>query len=225
MLDRYPHNEIDFDREPSMLFSLLRRFLKLHLFRITTRPLIEQPHVTAAMRLRTVDEAELLPYCGDAAIQLPISHVRAAFARGDRCAVAYDGTRLVGYEWFAHGPTPHIDGVWVAFDGNARYGYKQFVRLQYRGQRIAAALSTHADNWYRRIGCTHAISLIDLGNGASWRSERRIGAHTAGYAGYIHLFGRFIAFSTPGATRLKLRFYSPRRERPNSEALRHSSYE
>src|SRR3954468_13524126 len=136
-----------------MLFRLLRLFFKLRLFRITRRPLREQSYLPAGIRLRTADEKELLRYCGESEIQLPEHHVRAAFARGDLCAVAFVGGRLVGYEWFAHGWSPHIDSVWVEFDTNARYGYKQFVRPQYRGRRIAAGLSTHADDWYRGSGC------------------------------------------------------------------------
>jgi GNAT superfamily N-acetyltransferase len=194
--------------ESIMLFNLLGRFLKIHVFRITSRPLREQSYQPAGIRLRQVDEAELLPYCADPEMQLPVDHVRAAFARGDVCAAAFDGGRLAGYEWFAHGRAPHIDSVWVEFAADARYAYKQFVRAQYRGRRIAAGLSTHVDDWHRRRGFTRAISMIDLDNNASWRSEARLGARTAGYAGYVRWFGRCIAFRSPGARRLRLRLYS-----------------
>jgi len=192
-----------------MLFNLLGRFLKVYFFRITSRPLREQHYQPSGIRLRQVDETELLPYCGDPEMQLPAGHVRAAFARGDLCAAAFDGSRLAGYEWFAHGRAPHVDSVWVEFAADARYGYKQFVRPQYRGRRIAAGLSTLVDDWHRRRDFTRALSMIDLGNGASWRSEARMGARTAGYAGYFLWFGRCITFRSRGARKLKFRLYSP----------------
>src|SRR4051812_15144219 len=209
-----------------MLFRLLRQFLNLHLFRITRRHLREQPYLPPGIRFRTAYERELLRYCGDTEMQLQENHVRAAFARGDLCAVAFIGSRLVGYEWFAHGRAPHIDSVWVEFDTDARYGYKQFVLPQYRGRRIAAGLSTHADNWYRGSGCTRAISMIDLDNDASWRSEARMGACTGGYAGYILWFGRCITFRSPAARKLKFRLYSSAyRSLQESETFRPASRE
>ena len=205
-----------------MWLSLLRRFLNLNLFRITSRPLREQPYRPTGIRIRSAEEKEMLQYCGEPEMQLPEGHVRAAFARGDLCAVAFHGSRLVGYEWFANGRTPHIDSVWVDFDTSARYAYKQFVHPQYRGRRVAAGLSTCLDNWYRRSGCTRAISMIDLDNGASWRSEARTGARTAGYAAYVLWFGRCITAHTPGAREFKLRLYS---SADRSQGYRHARHE
>ncbi|MEO8157955.1 MAG: GNAT family N-acetyltransferase [Betaproteobacteria bacterium] len=156
-----------------------------------------------------MSEGGLLPHCADAGLQLTESHVRAAYGRGDLCVAAFDGDYLVGYQWFAFGPTPHIDGVWVDFNTSVRYGYKQFVRPEYRGRHIAAGLSTHCDRTCVQRGCLRTVSFIDLENDASWRATSRLGSRAVGYAGYVSLFGLFFAFRTAGARVCGFRFYVP----------------
>ena len=197
-----------------MFFDRLRYYCGVHLVRITGRPLTN--FGWSAWRKKTsityrllADRRELLPHCADPNLKLSTNFVCAALARGDICVAAFDGARLVAYEWVAFGPTPHIGGVWVEFDKTARYGYKQFVLPQYRGQRIAAALATHSDGWCKRRGRSHAVSFIDLDNEASWHASLRVGNETVGYAGYVTIFGVFISFRTAGARQAGFRFHRP----------------
>lgn len=198
-----------------MLVSCLRRFVGLHITRVASRPLSENPYGVSGPRApisyHLMNEGGLLPHCADAGLQLTESHVRAAYGRGDLCVAAFDGDCLVGYQWLAFGPTPHIDGVWVDFNTSVRYGYKQFVRPEYRGRHIAAGLSTHFDRTCMQRGCLRAVSFIDLDNEASWRAASRLGNRTVGYAGYVSLFGLFLAFRTAGARVCGFRFYAPNR--------------
>jgi GNAT superfamily N-acetyltransferase len=194
----------------------VQRRLKLHfgleVFRVVTRPLAATGAPEGRLkhiRYGLLSETETLPHCADLELELPESHVRAAFRRGDLCVGAIHGEKLVGYQWLAFGPTPHVDGVWVAFDRRSRYSYKKFVRSDYRGQRIAAGLSSHADALCLQRGRVATVGLIALHNDASWRASARLGSRTSGYAGYVQFADRFIAFRSSGARRCDLRFYKP----------------
>jgi GNAT superfamily N-acetyltransferase len=194
-----------------MLIRSMRKYLGLHLCRVVSRPLRPEasPPDNSNIRYCLMDEWQLLPHCADADLDLSERHVRSAFARGDLCAGGLDGELLVGYEWFAFGPTPHTNGVWVGFNPGARYGYKKFVRPEYRGRRIAAGLSAYGDQWCVRRGCSRTVAIINLDNEASWRASARLGSRTTGYAGYFRLFDTFIDFSSAGAKALGFRFSVP----------------
>jgi GNAT superfamily N-acetyltransferase len=188
----------------------LQRHLGLTLCRVVSRPLDPAPSDhgrLAHVRYAVMKADELIAHCADRELELSSAQVRAAFARGDLCVGALDGETLVGYEWFAFGPTPHVKGVCVEFDFGARYGYKQFVRPAYRGRRIAAGLSSHGDYWCMRRGCNRTVAFIQLENFASWRASARLGSRTVGYAGYLDLFGVVLPFRTRGARDLGFRFY------------------
>ncbi len=199
-----------------MLTSNVIRHLGVHLARVMSRPLghacISGSAETGPVNIscRFIDERELIAYCVDPGLELHPTFASSAFDRGDRCVAAFDGGRLIGYEWVAFGPTPHIDGVWVAFDFRARYSYKKFVLPQYRGRHIAGALSVHADRWCARQGYTSTVSFIDIDNQASWRAASHAGSRTMGYAGYFSPLGHFSSFTSPGARKLHFRFYVPR---------------
>ena len=196
-----------------MLIRSMRRCLGLHLYRVVSRPLGHEPSPPGRIDYRLMDERELLPHFEDPDLELFEPHVRSAFARGDLCVGALEGELLVGYQWLAFGPTPHTDGVWVDFAPEARYGYKQFVRPEYRGSRIAAALSAYGDPWCRRRGCSRTVAFIDLSNDASRRAAARVGAKTVGYAGYLTVFNTFIGVRSAGAKASGFRFIAPAQAR------------
>ncbi len=203
-----------------MFGASIRRYLGITVARVTSRPIwttpigLPTPVDSDNISFRVIEKRDLLPYCADPELELCDPFVRAAFDRGDWCVAAFDGNALIGYHWLAFGPAPHIDGVWVACDARARYGYKQFVRPQYRGRRIAGRLSTHCDALCAQRGCNRAIAFINIENHASWRAQLHRGAHTVGYAGYFKWQGLFAGFRTPGARKLKFRFFVPRRTQP-----------
>lgn len=193
------------------VLSWLQARCGLEICRIVTRPLgsASKHSAPADVRFRFLSEPQLLPHCADPELELSQRQVRDAFRRGDLCVGAYDAGKLVGYQWLALGATPHVRGVWVEFDRRSRYSYKKFVRPDYRGRRIAEGLSTHADQLCRELGRTSTIGFIRLDNDASWRASARLGSRTVGYAGYLPIGDRIIAFRSPGARRCGFRFYKP----------------
>ena len=196
-----------------MLINRLRRYFGLHLCRIVSRPLTEEPIAVGPLNTHisygVIGERELLHHCSDPELYLSKRHVRLAYARGDLCVAAFHGTILVGYQWFAFGPTPHVNGIWVDFDIGACYCYKQLVRPQYRGQRIAAGLTTCGGRSCMQRGCRRTVALINLDNEASWHAASRVGNRTVGYAGCVNWLGLFLSFRTPGAKGYGFRFYAP----------------
>jgi len=187
----------------------LSRHAGICLSRVVVRPLavFGATCVHGEVRCRLVKERELLCWCVDAALELTAAQVRAAFARGDLCIGAYDGERLVGYEWLGFGPTPHVGGLWVQFSPHDCYMYKKFVLPAYRGHGIANLLDFKADEIAALYERERIICVIDLQNWASWRSAKRGLSWAAGYIGFIALFGLSIPFRTAGTTREGFRFF------------------
>lgn len=200
-----------FERIAAKVLPPLHARCGLQLCRVVCRPLADAPGHEAPgdVVFRLASEAELLPHCADPELELSARHVREACGRGDLCVIAFRGEKLVGYQWLAFRSTPHVAGVWVEFDSRARYSYKKFVRPECRGQRIAAGLSTHADQFCRMLGRTSSVGFIRMDNAASWHASARVGSRTVGYAGYVIVANRFFTFRSPGARRCGFRFYKP----------------
>jgi GNAT superfamily N-acetyltransferase len=187
----------------------LSRHAGIYVSRVVVRPLAgcDAPLPPGEIRCRLVKAEELRCWCLDPALELTDEQISAAFARGDLCVGAYDGERLIGYEWLGFGPTPHVDGLWVQFSPSDCYMYKKFVLPAYRGHGIAALLDATADDSAALHERERIVCFIDLQNWTSWRSARRGLSRAAGYIGYIALFGLSIPFRTGGATREGFRFF------------------
>lgn len=191
---------------------VLQRLFGLEIHRVVSRPLDSASGVQGRLdniRYTLITEAEMLRHCSDAELELAERRVQAAFSRGDLCVGAMHEEKLIGYQWLAFGSTPHVDGVWVQFNQASCYIYKRFVLPAYRGLRIAAGLSRHADALCLQRGRISAVGFISLHNDASWRASGRVGGRTVGYAGYVQLHNRFIALRSAGARRSDFRFYKP----------------
>ena len=187
----------------------LSRHAGIYLSRVVVRPLAgsEAPRPRAEIHCRVVKAEELRCWCLDPALELTDEHISAASVRGDLCVGAYDGERLIGYEWLGFGPTPHVGRLWVQFSPSDCYMYKKFVLPAYRGHGIAALLDAKADDIAALYERERIVCFIDLQNWASWRSAKRGLSWAAGYIGYIALFGSAIPFRTGGATREGFRFF------------------
>lgn len=188
---------------------LLGRSAGLRLSRVVVRPLTAFPPSPPGpgIHCRRMHEAELHLWTFDAALELSERQVRSALDRGDVCVGAYDGDRLIGYEWLAFGSTPHVAGLWVEFQASDCYVYRKFVHPAYRGLGIAARLDAEANRVAARHKRERVVCLIDLHNGASWQAAKRSASWTAGYVGYIACFGLSIPFRTAGAAEQGFRFY------------------
>jgi hypothetical protein len=204
------------------LMQVVQRHFGLNVYRVLARPLAPAAGGSSgAIRMTLLDEAAVLAQCGDPELELSTASVRDSFARGDLCAGALEGERLLGYAWFAFGATPESGGTWVDFAPGAIYTYRHFVRPSRRGQRIAAGLLCVADACAVQRGRASCLTLIYTHNRASIRSTERSGSRTVGYAACLRLFGRLICWRSPGARRQSLRFFRPQSNfRPFSLAMR-----
>jgi hypothetical protein len=156
--------------------------------------------------LRQVGLEDLLPHCGDAAMDLREGWVRAAFARGDECVAAFDGDTLVAYVWTSFTRAPDVNGVWVAVPAQAVYRYKALVRSAYRGRGLAPRLYHVRDAAYRARGLDRIVGFIALQNEASRAAAVKSGSHLVGYAVYRARRRGFFAWHSPAVRRLGMRF-------------------
>jgi GNAT superfamily N-acetyltransferase len=191
-----------------MLYAKLMRRLSRWLFicRVMVRDLSRAGPPAGALHYRVLTGDELLAHCADAELELSARQVRAAYARGDVCVGALENGVLVGYTWSGFGRAPHVEGIWVEVEVQARYNHKTFVRSAWRGKRIAAGLALAADALCLDRGLHRSISLVETHNRASLRAFGRVGYRAAGIAGYVQICGRLLAFRSPGARRHGVRF-------------------
>jgi GNAT superfamily N-acetyltransferase len=187
----------------------LARYAGVRVFRIFGRRLeAARQGGRGPLDYRFMSEADVLPLCADASLDLAASKVRAAYGRGDRCVGAYDGADLAGYCWFAFSAAPHMDGVWLDFPPELVYTYKSYVRPAFRGRGIAAAMYRFADPLFLELRRSEALICIESHNWPSIAAAKRGGFSAAGYAGYIG-GGRLRAWCSRTAAGYGLRFYVP----------------
>lgn len=199
----------------ALVMTRLYRHLGFGFCRITGRPLAIRPILSAQRNreYKTLTEAELLGFSKDPDLDMMEDLVRAALKRGDVCVGAIQNGVLIGYSWFAFEAAPHLDGLWVAVAREARYGYKSFVRPEFRGDHVATDVSIFSDEICMKKGKTFALGFIDTHNFASYRAARRAGARTLGYACYLNCGRIFFSWHSPGAKKHGFRFYKPEARR------------
>lgn len=189
------------------IMGFLARRAGLRVFRLFARPLarVEPP----AGDLRFLREEEMAAFCADAELDLAPEKVGAAFARGDRCAAAFEGGRLAGYCWFAFAPLPLLDDVWVDFARDAAWVYKSYVRPEYRERRIATRLYRFADPACLERGRRVSLVCVESHNGPSIGAALAADYGAAGWAAYRRGGGRLSAWYSPRARGNGLGFFNP----------------
>ena len=188
----------------------LARHAGVRVFRIFGRRLDAGTHSgRGALDYRFMSEADVLPLCADASLDLTASKVRAAFGRGDLCVAAFDRDALAGYCWFALSAAPHMDRAWLDFPPELVYTYKSHVRPAFRGRGIAAAMYRFADEVFLERQRIEAIICVESHNWPGIAAAKRGGFSAAGYAAYVG-DARLRAWCSSGAARYRLRFYVPR---------------
>jgi ribosomal protein S18 acetylase RimI-like enzyme len=161
-----------------------------------------------ALDYRFMSEADVVPLCADASLDLTASKVRAAFGRGDLCVGAFAGADLAGYCWFALSAAPHMDRAWLDFPPDVVYTYKSYVRPAFRGRGIAAAMYRFGDPVFLERGRKVAVICVESHNWPSIAAAKRGGFSAAGYAAYIG-GAQLRAWCSSRAARYGLRFYVP----------------
>ena len=193
---------------PFRVVGRLARRAGLRVFRIFARTLEHEPLEREDVECRVLDRGEVLALCADASLGLDPGKVIAAYARGDSCAGAFDRGRLAGYCWFALAPAPHLERAWIEFARDVVYIYKSYVRPEFRGRGIAAALYCFADERFLARGRRRALLCVETHNRASIAAAARCGFDPAGYAAYIG-GRRLFSWSSRATAAYRLRFYVP----------------
>ena len=194
---------------PARLSGVLARRTGLRLFRLFSRKLGADIPTVTGMALRMVRKDDALADCADPELDLRPAGVEQAFARGDLCVGAYEGTRLAGYCWLALSPLPHLDGVWVEFGSHAVWTYKSLVRPPYRGRGIAPALYRFADSACRQRGRSQSLLCVEAHNTPSIAAGLRAGYAPSGWAGWLRREGSVHAWYSPAVAQHAVRFYRP----------------
>ena len=202
----------------------LERSLGLWVYCVNVRPLKARQNTAPSktgFTFRKLTAAELLEAAGDPDLDLDPQFIREATARGDLAWGVFDHGRLVSYTWRASSQAPFMDGVWVRVPAPFQYGYKSYTLPSHRGQGLYPATGRVADQQSLELGYPAMLHLVDISNIASLRAANQLGSKTAGYAGYLKLFGRTFTFRSLGARSIGVELYLPKSARllPNSQPV------
>ena len=159
------------------------------------------------LTMRKASREDLLTAARENPAQLSLAFVDDALARGDYCAAAFDGSRMVAWAWASFDTAPHDDGLWVKVEPPYSYGYKWYTKPEYRGQGIIGQLAIFRDKLGAETGITHNVGFTETHNYASWQTNQRLHTQFVGYAGYFRLLGKSYPFRTPGVVKHTFRFY------------------
>ncbi len=203
----------EFDRWGLRRFVYLRLMSKLRRWLVLSEVRIRAQNAGASelgssidgCTVRLADRDDLIAAARDPRFGLVPADIDAALTRGDICAAAFAGERMVSYVWRSFSSARYGDDLWVEIQKPYRYGYKGFTQPEYRGRHIQNTVALFTDALCVARGHTHSLSLIETHNFASIQSEDRRHSQTAGWVGYIKIFGRTHAFRSPGARRTGLR--------------------
>ncbi len=169
------------------------------------------PVDSSGITFRLATRKDLLSAAAHMSDHLSFEFVESALDRGDVCAAAFDGARMVSYIWRAFTATPHTEGLWVRFQKPYRYGYKAYTDPAYRGRHLQNPIRLLADDTSVALGCTASISFIEINNYQSIAAELRRGNSRVGFAGYVRLFGKVFPFRSRGARQHTFEFFQPSR--------------
>jgi len=147
---------------------------------------------------------ELHAFADDPASELSRSFVDDALRNGDECYAICDGQTLAAYGWYSTRPTPiHPRGLELHFAEGYVYMYKGFTDQRYRGQRLHAIGMTRALQHYLDSGYQGLVSYVESTNFDSLKSCERMGYSVFGSVYVVQLFGRYLAWSSPGCDAYK----------------------
>ena len=132
--------------------------------------------------------------------------VEQTAAKGDECFAICDGDTLAAYGWYSTQPTPTgTPGMLLHFSGAYVYMYKGFTDTRYRGQRLHAIGMTLALQHYLGRGYRGLVSYVESTNFDSLKSCFRMGYRQFGSVYMLRIFGRTLAWSSPGCAPFSFR--------------------
>ncbi len=166
----------------------LERYLRIHLWAISTRPMYRDYDVPLELaeafefKLLTIDELR------SAAIErhrgLDAEFIQDARTRGDTCFAAIQNGSVVAYNWHSRTKAPVLENLWLQVEHpQAYYSYKSWVSPGLRGLRMSETLRGLYDAKFSSDELTSAFGYVSLHNLASMASlERNPEQKRCGYA-------------------------------------------
>jgi len=194
---------------------------------------LEAAHVNPSLRpdaaytFRFLSAGEVRAFSSGAEDPLPPAMAERIVAGDDFCFAALAGPRPAAFGWFALGSVEpeHNGGTALSYPPDVAYMYHGFTFPEFRGHRLHGLVKGLGLRALADRGVTKLLSTVDWTNGASLRSNFRLGCVDLGRTVVARL-GRFRAASYPrAAKRLGIRFAEdaiPRAARPrvaDGEAL------
>ena len=111
--------------------------------------------------------------------------VERALALDDVCAAAFHDQEIVGCVWGARKLARHNQYLDVSVNYPYLYGYKSFVKKEYRGSSLSVDLIHTRDIHLLGAGFTNTIMFIETKNRASLKIMEKVGGRIEGYVGYF----------------------------------------
>lgn len=180
------------------------------LCRVVVRSMKDDPpesDLGNGITIRQASYEDLLAAIDSMPSELNRKFIDGAFARGDLCVAAFDGSKMVASTWASFDTAPHGDGLWVKVEPPYKYSYKSFTHEKYRGRGLIGEVTRLRDSLSVAKGCQYAVGFIETHNYASLQANRRQGSRTVGYAGYLKAFGKTFPFRSPGVVSHTFRFF------------------
>ena len=192
---------------------LLRRGLsplgaRLHHYLLVLQPVAEGPLLPArrpsAFTIRPISEEEYRTSW----FPRPESVIRARFAQGARCWVAFRRGEAVGCQWLVPGPYDE-DEVRCRFvpspPGRVAWDFDIYIVPELRLGRLFLQLWDTANAWMRSEGLQWSASRIDALNQASVNSHLRMGARVVGDLWFLSIGDRLQLARWPGGLHVSVR--------------------
>ncbi|MEM7097528.1 MAG: hypothetical protein AAF541_04650 [Pseudomonadota bacterium] len=189
------------------LMRLLHRWFFLARVQVIPLDRGQQQEVEDGLDIRVVSDDELRQAALDMPKQLDREFTEAALARGDVCAMTFDGDKLVGFIWASFTNAPHDRDIWVSVESPYAYGYKSFVLEEYRGRRLLSRMAYVRDKACIGRGRVANVGFVETHNYASHRAGIHAGGVDIGFAGYVKLFGKCYPFRTKAVRLTSFCFY------------------
>lgn len=139
---------------------------------------------------------------------LPPALADRIVADNDFCFAALAGPRLAAFGWFALGniEPEHNAGTALSYPPDVAYMYNGYTVPDFRGQRLHGLVKALGLRALADRGVTRLLSTVDWTNGASLRSNLRLGCVDLGYAVLVRLGRIRLGHYPRAAKRLGVRF-------------------
>ncbi len=162
--------------------------------------------------MRIADKEDMTRAVAQGDSEISADFAEVAMARGDHCAAAFDGDRMISYAWRTYACAPfHADrhcDVWLEIAPPFRYGYKALTLPEFRGLRLQDQLIGVSDELCLRRGLTHALGCVETHNFSSLRADKKRGTVLSGYVVLFHIAGKTFLWRSPGARAQGIRLFN-----------------